>query len=109
MTAPLEKIDLQGKVGGLKEWYEGCYEDLEAVAFSFVVEFKDGRAPMNMYADSEEEKVGIALNVLNLAGLHVQVQTFRTFENCGWTVGISVAYFKLYSYTIPCDICNELV
>ena len=65
MTAPLEEIDLQGNVGGLKEWYEGCYEDLEAVAFSFVVEFKDGRMPMNMYADSEEEKVGTAPNTLS--------------------------------------------
>ena len=65
MTAPLEKIDLQGNVGGLKEWYEGCYEDLEAIAFSLVVEFKDGREPMSMYTDSEEEKVGIALNTLN--------------------------------------------
>ena len=64
MTAPLEKINFQGNVVSLKEWYEGCYEDLEAVAFSFVVEFKDGRVPMNMYADSEEDKVGIALNVL---------------------------------------------
>lgn len=65
ITAPLEKIDLKGNVGGLKEWYEGCYEDLEAVAFSFVVEFKDGRVPMNMYADNEEEKVGITLDTLN--------------------------------------------
>ena len=65
MTVPLEKIDLQGNVSGLKEWYEGCYEDLEAIAFSFVVEFKDGREPISMYADSEEEKVGIALNTLN--------------------------------------------
>ena len=65
MTAPLEKIDLQGNVGDLKEWYEGCYEDLEAIAFSFVVEFKDGREPMSMYADSEEEKVGITSNILD--------------------------------------------
>lgn len=65
VAAPLEEIDLQGNVGGLKEWFEGCYEDLEAVAFSFVVEFKNGRSPINMYADSEEEKVGIALNTLN--------------------------------------------
>lgn len=65
MTAPLEKIDLQGNVGDLKEWYEGCYEDLEAIEYSFVVEFKNGREPISMYADSEEEKVGIALNILN--------------------------------------------
>ena len=65
MTAPLEKIDLQGNVGDFKEWYEGCYEDLRAIAFSFVVEFKNGREPISMYADSEEEKVGSALNTLN--------------------------------------------
>jgi hypothetical protein len=65
MTAPLESIDLQGNVGSLKEWYEGCYEDLKTVSFSFVVEFNNGRVPMNMYADSEDEKVGITLNTLN--------------------------------------------
>ena len=65
MTAPLEKIDLQGNVGGLKEWYESSYEDLEAIVFSFVVEFKDGREPVSMYTDSEEEKVSIALNTVN--------------------------------------------
>jgi len=59
MIAPLEKIDLQGNVASLKEWYEG-YEDLEAIAFSFVVEFKDKRKPLSMYADCEEEKVSIA-------------------------------------------------
>lgn len=88
MAAPLEEIDLQGNVGGLKEWYEGCYEDLEAVAFSFVVEFNGGRAPINMYADSEEDKVGIALNTMNWLAYMSQVQTFRTFEICCWTVAI---------------------
>lgn len=60
MMTPLEMIDLRGNVSGLKEWYEG-YEDLEAIAFSLVVEFKDGRKPLSMYADCEEEKVSTAL------------------------------------------------
>jgi hypothetical protein len=49
-------VDLRGNVRGLKEWNEG-YEDLEAIAFSFVVEFKTERKHWSMYADSEEEKV----------------------------------------------------
>jgi len=65
MIAPLEKIDLRGNVGGLKEWYEG-YEDLEAIAFSFVVEFKNGREPLSMYADCEEEKYKL-LGLLKVA------------------------------------------
>ena len=58
MANPLHKIDLMGRVQALKEWKDG-YEDLEAIAFSFVVEFKDGRPDhhWSMYADSEEEKV----------------------------------------------------
>lgn len=58
MASPLEKVDLLGKVRGMKEWNEG-YEDLEAIAFSFVVEFKEGQPDhhWSMYADSEEEKV----------------------------------------------------
>jgi hypothetical protein len=75
MTAPLEKIDLRDNVGGLKEWYEG-YEDLEAIPFSLVVEFKDGRVPLSMYADSEEEKVSILMNTFELSGLGVQSINF---------------------------------
>lgn len=61
MTAPLESIDLRGNVDGLKEWYEG-YEDLEAIAFSLVVEFKNGREPLSMYTDCEEEKVSVGFD-----------------------------------------------
>jgi len=62
---PFEMIDLRGNVSGLKEWYEG-YEDLEAIAFSLVVEFKDGRKPLSMYADCEEEKYKL-LGLLRVA------------------------------------------
>ncbi|KAF8972610.1 hypothetical protein BDZ97DRAFT_1913112 [Flammula alnicola] len=55
LTTVLEKVDLRGKVRGLKEWNQG-YDDLEAIAFSFVVEFKNGQDPWSMFADSEEEK-----------------------------------------------------
>jgi hypothetical protein len=51
-----EEADLKGQVRGLKEWNEG-YDDLEAIAFSFVVEFRDDRLHWAMFADSEEEKV----------------------------------------------------
>lgn len=51
----VETIELHRKVRGLKEWNEG-YEDLEAISYSFVVEFMDGNF-WSMYADSEEEKV----------------------------------------------------
>jgi len=49
-------LDLQGRIEALKEWNEG-YEDLEAISFSFVVEFKGGNDSWSIYADSEEEKV----------------------------------------------------
>lgn len=69
MNTPLEELDLRGNVSGLKEWYEG-YEDLEAIGFSFVVEFKNGRAPLSIYADCEEEKVSIENEYLVLSRLH---------------------------------------
>ncbi|KDR67941.1 hypothetical protein GALMADRAFT_257443 [Galerina marginata CBS 339.88] len=60
VTTPLEEVDLRGKLRGLKEWNEG-YDDLEAIAFAFVVEFKNGHPDdhWSMYADSEEEKYKI--------------------------------------------------
>lgn len=58
LTTPLEKLDLKGNVRALKEWNEG-YEDLEAIQFSFVVEFRERRY-WAMFADSEEEKVRIS-------------------------------------------------
>ncbi len=56
MSASLEEEDLRGRVRGLREWNEG-YDYLEAIAFSFVVEFKDKSNNWSMFADSEEEKV----------------------------------------------------
>lgn len=56
----LDKVELRGKLRGLREWNEG-YEDLEAIPHSFAIEFKDGRGPWSMYADSEEEKVRCGL------------------------------------------------
>ncbi|KAF9478270.1 hypothetical protein BDN70DRAFT_880130 [Pholiota conissans] len=53
-----EEANLEGQVRGLKEWNEG-YDELEAIAFSFVVEFKDDRLHWAMFADSEEEKYKI--------------------------------------------------
>lgn len=51
----VDRLDVRGAVKGLKEPKDG-YEDLEAIPFSFAVEFKD-RGPWSMFADSEEEKV----------------------------------------------------
>ncbi len=42
-------------VKALKEPTDG-YENLEAIPFSFVIEFRD-RGPWSVYTDSEEEKV----------------------------------------------------
>lgn len=56
MSTFLEEVDLRGRVRGLREWNEG-YDYLEAIPFSFVVEFKDNTDNWSMFADSEEEKV----------------------------------------------------
>jgi hypothetical protein len=52
----VDKLDLKGNIKALKEWNEG-YEDLEAIQFSFVVEFRQDRQYWSLYADSEEDKV----------------------------------------------------
>lgn len=57
-------MELRGKLRGLREWNEG-YEDLEAIPHSFVVEFKDGRGPWSMFSDSEDEKVGVTMMVVD--------------------------------------------
>ena len=56
ISTSLEEVDLRGQVRGLREWNEG-YDYLEAIAFSFVVEFRDNTDNWSMFADSEEEKV----------------------------------------------------
>ncbi|CAA7269283.1 unnamed protein product [Cyclocybe aegerita] len=62
----LGQVNLRGNIRALKEWNQG-YDDLEAIAFSFVVEFKDERDHWSMYADSEEEKYKL-LGLLKVAG-----------------------------------------
>ncbi|KAF9457201.1 hypothetical protein BDZ94DRAFT_1326449 [Collybia nuda] len=64
----LEKVELRGKLRGLREWNEG-YEDLEAIPHSFAVEFKDGQKWWSMYADSEEEKYKLLGLLHHAAGL----------------------------------------
>lgn len=54
---PLDALELRGLLRALREWNEG-YEYLEAIPFSFAIEFKDGRGHWSMFADSEEDKVG---------------------------------------------------
>ena len=75
---------MQGGLKGLKEWNEG-YEDLEAIAFSFVVEFKDGRGFWSMYADTEEEKVRTLSVQLNGA-YNSAVQNPRVIQGRGRTL-----------------------
>lgn len=58
MNQVLDKLELRGQLRGLREWNEG-YEELKAIPHSFAIEFKDNRAPWAMFADSEEEKVGL--------------------------------------------------
>ncbi|TEB36473.1 hypothetical protein FA13DRAFT_1726818 [Coprinellus micaceus] len=68
LHATLETVQLRGTVGGLKEWKDG-YEELEAIPFSFVVEFKDDRQAWSMYADSEQDKFRFLGLVNHAAGL----------------------------------------
>jgi hypothetical protein len=53
----VDRIDLKG-VKAMKEWNQG-YEELEAIPHSFAIEFKDGQGSWSMFADSEDEKVGL--------------------------------------------------
>ncbi|RDB20919.1 hypothetical protein Hypma_011949 [Hypsizygus marmoreus] len=64
----LDKAELRGRVRGLREWNEG-YEDLEAIAHSFAVEFKDDRRSWSMFADTEEEKYKLLGLLHHAAGL----------------------------------------
>ncbi|KAH9479616.1 hypothetical protein JR316_0008211 [Psilocybe cubensis] len=63
----LDEVSLQGQLKALKEWHEG-YDDLEAILFSFVVEFKNGEH-WALYADSEEDKYKILGLFKGAAGL----------------------------------------
>lgn len=56
LTQTVDKLDVRGAVRALKEPKDG-YEDLEAIPFSFAIEFHD-RGAWSVFADSEEEKVG---------------------------------------------------
>ena len=58
----LDSVELYGKVQGIREWNEG-YDDLEAIPYSFVIEFLNGRGPWSMFADSEDEKVRLPFDV----------------------------------------------
>lgn len=80
MTTPLEQLDLNGNVKALKEWNEG-YEDLEAIPFSFVVEFRKGRPYWSLYADSEEEKVRLFLTRDKATTNIYVVQTLGAFQS----------------------------
>ncbi|RXW23980.1 hypothetical protein EST38_g1891 [Candolleomyces aberdarensis] len=55
LNTTLETLGLSGTVKALKEWKDG-YEELEAIPYSFVVEFKDEKGTLSLFADSEEEK-----------------------------------------------------
>ena len=57
MTVVMDSVQLRHRVAGLKEWYEG-FEELEAIAHSFAIQFKDGQGTWSVFSDSEEEKVG---------------------------------------------------
>ena len=62
----MDKVELRGKIRGLREWQEG-YEELEAIPYSFAIEFKDFSndwGTWSMYTDSEEEKVCIICDFL---------------------------------------------
>ncbi|TFK18450.1 hypothetical protein FA15DRAFT_675277 [Coprinopsis marcescibilis] len=54
MNTPVEVSTLRDRVKALKEWSDG-YEELEAIPFSFVIEFKDQQT-WSLFADSEDDK-----------------------------------------------------
>ena len=62
----MEEVTLAGKIKGLKEWSDG-YEDLEAIPFSFVIEFHD--QTWSAFADSEDEKFRILGLLKHTSGL----------------------------------------
>ncbi|GLB43431.1 hypothetical protein LshimejAT787_1303320 [Lyophyllum shimeji] len=64
----LDKLELRGKIRGLKEWSDG-YEDLEAIPYSFAIEFNDGHGHWSMFSDSEEEKYKLLGLLHHAAGL----------------------------------------
>ncbi|TFK39349.1 hypothetical protein BDQ12DRAFT_51114 [Crucibulum laeve] len=68
LNQALDELPLKGQLRGLKEWNEG-YDDLEAIAFSFAIEFKDQRGAWSMFADSEEEKFKLLGLLHHAAGL----------------------------------------
>ena len=94
----LEKVDLPGIVRGLKEWSEG-YEALEAIPFSFVIEFKDGGV-WSLYSDSEEEKVIlIVLKILLKLMLDVfLVPDVGAVTPCSWAV---ISMYLICIISIP--------
>ncbi|KAG6856571.1 hypothetical protein H0H87_003071 [Tephrocybe sp. NHM501043] len=64
----VDKLELRGHIRGLREWNEG-YEDLEAIPYSFAIEFKDDRGHWSMFSDSEEEKYKFLGLLHHAAGL----------------------------------------
>lgn len=54
-----------GRVGAIREPQEG-YDELQAIPYSFAVEFTDGDGPWCMFADTAEDKV----NVNSAASVH---------------------------------------
>jgi flagellar biosynthesis GTPase FlhF len=65
-TTPMEEVHLRGKIKALKEWSDG-YEDLEAIPFSFVIEFHD--QTWSVFADSEDDKFRVLGLLKHTSGL----------------------------------------
>ncbi|KAH6916207.1 hypothetical protein BKA70DRAFT_1092797, partial [Coprinopsis sp. MPI-PUGE-AT-0042] len=65
-TTPMEEVQLRGKIKALKEWSDG-YEDLEAIPFSFVIEFHD--QTWSAFADSEDDKFRVLGLLKHTSGL----------------------------------------
>ncbi|KAK2463704.1 hypothetical protein APHAL10511_004455 [Amanita phalloides] len=74
LNQPTEEIDIRKQVRNVKEWDEG-YEELEAIASSFVMELVGQGKAWMMYADNEEDKYAIlgyiyqSHTVASMAGL----------------------------------------
>jgi len=86
----LDKVELRGKIRGLREWQEG-YEELEAIPCSFAIEFKDFSndwGTWSVYTDSEEEKVCI------ICGFFLR----------GLTLPFSSSYSLFYTMQLVCKM-----
>jgi hypothetical protein len=86
MDLLLDKVQLRGHVDGMKEWNEG-FEELQAIQYSFAIQFKDGQGAWSLFSDSEEEKVRTLGNSTFQADLELLLgKTPRSSVSSHWII-----------------------